>query len=310
MELIIQVAKYLKYMLEASRRNQVFDVEVFSTSGSKENIEALNDGRCDVAVIQHDATSWYRSDSANNPVDLRIVSKAYYEHAHLVCHRSLEVHSFADLEQLSKAGKATVFVGSFLSGGAMTIENLRALYPKDYANIIATPVEPILDSSQNIKFDATQASILAAINNKACAFFVTRAPYPFLNNNSISGINQLNIANIDDWKFNDLTDHDGNKIYDFIEFDKIPNTGSEELYKDLRKLSRFHTANTTLQLSADVVVNSAWEGDMIASLQLAGRSGSAQRWRNTIDKIGVKQGDFSQLGFQLKSITVLELPAE
>lgn len=305
----IKVGKYLKHMLEASNGNRTFDVAIYSTSGSKENIEAINANKCDVAVIQHDATIWFRSNSADNPIDLRIASRAYDEHAHLICHRDLGVKSFADLEGLSKKGQGTVFVGSLQSGGAMTLENLKAFYPDSYGQIDATPVEPTLDSNGTVKFDATQNSIRAALDNKACAFFVTRAPYKYLADLPSEAAGKLNIADIDDWKFNDLKDK-GERVYDFVRFDEISPADGNKLYESLRDLPWSKNASTTLKLSADLVVNSEWEKDMIARLKDSQRPGAAQRWQNTLEKIGTKQGNFSQLESQLKDIPVTTLPEQ
>ncbi len=305
----IKVGKYLKHMLEASGGNKTFDVEIYSTSGSKENIEAINDNKCDVAVIQHDATAWFRANSADNPIDLRIASRAYDEHAHLLCHRDLDVRSFADLEGLSQKGQGTVYVGSLQSGGAMTLENLKAFYPSAYGKIDATPVEPTLDSVGNIKFDTTQNSIRAALDNKACAFFVTRAPYKYLADLPSEVAAKLNLADIDDWKFNDLKDG-GERIYDFVHYDQISPADGAKIYESLRNISWSRTTETTLKLSADLVVNSEWEKDMIARLKEGQRPGAAQRWQSTLEKIGTKQGNFSQLDSQFKDIPVTVLPEQ
>ncbi|MBK8204542.1 MAG: hypothetical protein IPK68_20305 [Bdellovibrionales bacterium] len=303
----IKVAKYLKYMLEASGGNKTFDVAIYSTSGSKENIEAINDNRCDVAVIQHDATAWFRSNSADNPIDLRIASTAYNEHAHLICHRDLGVKSFSDLEGLSENGQGTVFIGSLQSGGAMTLENLKAFYPSAYGKIDATPVESTLDPAGNVKFDATQNSIRAAVENKACAFFVTRAPYKYLVDLPSEVAEKLNLADINDWKFNDLKEG-GEKVYEFVPYHEISPVDGSKIYETLRKISWGRTTDTTLMVSADLVVNSEWEKNMIAALKESQRPGAAQRWQNNLEKIGSKQGDFSQLESPFRNINVTPLP--
>lgn len=224
-------------------------------------------------------------------------------------HRDLGVKSFADLEGLSQKGQGTVYVGSLQSGGAMTLENLKAFYPSAYGRIDATPVEPTLDSAGNIKFDATQNSIRAALDNKACAFFVTRAPYKYLTELPSEVAGKLNLADIDDWKFNDLKDG-GERVYDFVPYDQISPIDGDKIYESLRNISWSRTTKTTLKLSADLVVNSEWEKDMIARLKEGQRPGAAQRWQSTLEKIGTKQGNFSQLDSQLKDIPVTVLPEQ
>lgn len=102
----------------------------------------------------------------------------------------------------------------------------------------------------------------------------------------------------------------GERVYDFVPYDQISPVDGDKIYESLRNISWSRTTETTLKLSADLVVNSEWEKDMIARLKEGQRPGAAQRWQSTLEKIGTKQGNFSQLDSQLKDIPVTVLPEQ
>lgn len=303
----IKVAKYIKYMAGS----QKFDVTVYETPGSKENVKALVDGRCHLAVIQADATNWYQQVSQTLPVDLKVLANAYTEQAHLVCSRDLKVSSFADLESLSKQGKATIYAASENSGGYMTLENLKAFYPGSYASINLVPVDETRDNAGKITADAVTNSVNHAIAGKACAFFVARAPSSVLESLPADRAAKINLVSLEDRRFDSLRGINGEKVYKFIEFDKIGAIKESARYKDLRNLGGFISTSYTeytLDIAADVVVNKEWETNMLQSLDQRGLSGTAERWNNILSKVKLFTGNFGQIEGILKNVDSQPLP--
>ncbi|MGE0525523.1 MAG: TAXI family TRAP transporter solute-binding subunit [Bdellovibrionales bacterium] len=296
----IKAAKYIKQMLVGNSGKSDFEVKVYETEGSQDNINLMAEEKCQVAVIQNDTNEWYLRQAHATPLALRTVNKAYKEHFHMVCHRSLKVEDFDDLVKLSKTGQSLVYVGSANSGGAMTMDNLKNLR-KDYESINPFP------NDRTEKLDHTQNAIDLALLNKACAAFVTRAPYEHLKKLNETQYRELNLVNMNDGKFNNLEDKDGNELYEFVKYSDL----EENLYNKLRMRNPDATGLSSygerdiyaLAITANVVVNVDWETNMKGQLQTVGKTGTVMKWDRVLGNIAKFNGNFDQIASVLKAVT-------
>lgn len=303
----IKVAKYFKYMLTASGGDKYFDVNVFETFGSRDNIELMSQGTCDISILQADAEDWYRRRAHMDPLALRTVSQVYDEHAHLLCHRSLGIYEIGDLAKVAKSSsRGVVYTGSDYSGGAMTMENLLNIRKDEFSKVVSQ----LNDGDKNLKLDAMQNSIELAVKDRACAFFVARAPYKYLVDDEISLSRELVLVELNDRKYWEVKSQAGSPIYTSVDFASVD---SEEPYLGYRQKTPNNTFKgnrnlQTLALAATIVVNQEWESNMKDALINRGLTGTMQRWVRVLQLVQKFNGNFSQIESQLSRIESAPAP--
>lgn len=300
----IKFAQYLKLGLEPARGGGAFEVRAYETYGSMENLEALMDGRCDIAMVQSDAEMYFRTKTGITSLGLEVIAEPYLEAAHLVCHKDLNASTMADLEGKSQVA---VYAGAENSGGYLTFNNLKNQYPKDYANISVIPVDGVYKDNKMIKDPATHSLELAA-TSKGCAFFVARVPSGSLESlvaNESRLAADLRLVELTDRKFDNLKDSDGNKVYSFSSFVDL---GGKSVYGKVRKPGWGSGAETTIVVGAQMIVNQEWYLNMLGELESRNRFGDVNRLNQVLERIKAWDGNTQALANLIKGVATQVVP--
>lgn len=145
----------------ASQLKGTADVTVVNTAGSWENLQKIQSGECDGALVQSDALYlWGKEQGA---LDYFKIGDLYTEYTHLLCNRKSSVKEFMDLNEKTK-----VFTGGNGSGANVTLRGLiQADKDNGYASFTKVPLlnEPNQDVAL-IKVKAGVADCLFYVGSK------------------------------------------------------------------------------------------------------------------------------------------------
>ena len=97
------------------------NVTVVETNGSIDNLEKINSGVCDVALVQRDAYWVYLDKHPKAKLPVERVSSPYDEYVHMVCNTGNDVEEVDDLTSSN-----TLYVGIEGSGSEVTWNNFVA----------------------------------------------------------------------------------------------------------------------------------------------------------------------------------------
>lgn len=205
------------------------DVEVIVTAGSVENIELLQDGKADAALVQSDVLTKMPQKKTEQAV-------LYSEAIQLIANRKSGIKSVKDIN----AKKNTIYVGPRGSGTAVTWEGL-CEQDKAYQDI-------------PVKYASYKTALKeVATDPNALMLFVGGLNSPLLTaaEKYTEKTGGLRLAEVDDWDFNDKKDQHGNRIYTFIEIGK-------KTYPNLQKGMVFSRKIETLAVKAVFTVSTEW----------------------------------------------------
>ena len=176
------------------------DVVNINTKGSWENLEKINAGECDVAIVQSDALYLWTKEEGN--FGYFSVSDLYTEYAHLLCNRKSNVKEFYDLNQSTK-----VFSGGKGTGADVTIRGLKSADAEEGDNRYAKV--PLLNEESD---DVALVKVKSRVAD--CLFYVGSRGNKFLSVNGEKLADDLVLVPIVDKDFNDVTmkDVNGNEM--------------------------------------------------------------------------------------------------
>lgn len=207
-------------------------VNVLATRGSMENLEKIDKGECDGAIVQSDAFLAYEKQYPKSTLKLERSGVLYNELVHLICNRK------AGLSKITKlSGKNTVAIGRNGSGSAITWQGFVQADEKTYKPVQTVP----LDGERAL-------SKVADGSDVQCMLFTAGLNTPFIKETASGYAQQVTLVPTDDRDIKDVQDNKGNQVY---EYDKIP-SGMYALNNG------YFSGVDTISVKAILVVNSDW----------------------------------------------------
>jgi TRAP-type uncharacterized transport system substrate-binding protein len=179
-------------------------IALMQTAGSTENLQRIDDGTCDAALVQHDAYFLHFYAVTRDSKRRRVQRPKYLfdEYVHMVCNRNSGVRRMSDL--LEDPGRHRLLVGEPRSGSALTWEVFKLLD----AAYTAVPADT--------KGGDAALNILTNDESPACLFYVASLDTPFMRR--IDGMAEvLRLVKIDDPDVNDAR-IGGERVYQFDRF--------------------------------------------------------------------------------------------
>jgi len=209
------------------------------TNGAHDNLEKVANGECLLGFTQTDVRTQMSGLNPSLNSDVFVYGKLYREAFHLICNRA------ADISRVTEVPKKKLKIYGVLEGSG-TADTLRTLLSADtmYAGVQRIPdtgvdaLRQVLDPSNNACYatmDGLNSDVLIAANTMSVNATPDHKP-------------ALMLVNVDDRDMKKLTDADGNKLYEYLDFKKDGNT-----YKNL--LDGSTTVPTTY---AELIVNNHW----------------------------------------------------
>ncbi len=217
------------------------NVEILNTAGSMENLEYLEDDRCDGAYVQRNAFTAYAERNPTGSYNFERVASPALEYAHMVCNRASGVDDVGDL-----IGK-TLLIGELGSGTEVTWADFVGM-DNNYAEV----------ATRNI--GGVRALNDVAAGEADCLLYVAS-----LNTGLMQKANELGdtlvMVPVNDWDFNDRRygggklfkghiDQSGEPVYVFTD---LPSGQYGNIQDGL-----FSSAVETLSVPVDMVASLAW----------------------------------------------------
>lgn len=212
-------------------------IEPIVTAGSADNLEKMESGACDAAIVQRDAY-WNHVDS--NPastLDFERIMSPYSEVVHMVCNRDSGVDSLSDLNS-----SHTVLIGEKGSGSQVTWQNIVA-EDDDYTDVRTQNVGGALAKT---RVTSGQADCLLSVSGMHTQFMT--------NVNDLGRTTNLDLVEFDDNDILDVTDPAGKPVYETFE---LPADTYSNLQKD-NWTGRVSVDTDTIIVPADIIVNNSW----------------------------------------------------
>jgi hypothetical protein len=213
--------------IQAQAKNQV-NIVLVTSKGSLENIDRLNSGECDVALIQSDTTI-----AANNAGGIEVGEPLYKEYWHLICNTDANVDRVTKLNQ-----KTPILLGDNGSGVETTWTAFVKADPDRYGKV---PHEP--------KGGQRAAGLVKKGDEAACMAVVTG-----LNSEGIQTVNNIaktsdnmRLIPSDDGDILKLKDSKGRLVY-------TRETIPSKTYDGLQK-GWFSSAVNTIGVQAVIAAN-------------------------------------------------------
>ena len=205
------------------------DVQVIETTGSVENIELLKSGQADAALVQSDVLTKLPQEQTEQVA-------LYLEAVQLIANRKAGIISVKDID----SKKHRIYVGPKGSGTAVTWDGL-CEQDESYRNI---PIEYA---------DYKTALAHVAADPNALMLFVGGLNSPLIRgaDHYSAQTGSLGLASVDDWDFDDKKDHNGNRIYTFVEIEK-------GTYPSLQRGLLFSRKINTLAVKAVLTLKTDW----------------------------------------------------
>lgn len=185
-------------------------IEVVNTKGTWDNVrrtavlELDDPEHCDAMIGQPDGKSLLERQTPAAAGKLRKINKYHREYLHVLCGTESGVDSLDDLEDDPKA--YNLVVGEDGSGGWLLWQNL-TYEDEDYGEVPTRSESGALALSGLASGELTCMLVPAGIRNKT----TMQADRDYAG--------QIKLVEAQDYDFNDATDADGEKLYDF---DSIP----------------------------------------------------------------------------------------
>lgn len=101
----------ISYM-ETAKAYRRYD-KPYVTSGSIENLERLENGQCQISMVQKDALVYYRAVKENSRLTIEQIATYYSEYAHLACGRHIKATSIEDLPSSTRVAIGNPGSGSY-----------------------------------------------------------------------------------------------------------------------------------------------------------------------------------------------------
>lgn len=222
------------------------NVDIITTEGSLDTIDAIADGKCDGGFVQSNSYWNYveTKQSANLPFT-RMFSP-FKETVHLVCNARSGIKNVDDLD----SDNHVYFPQK--SGAASTWADFVA-DDSDYRDVQTSLTNPAL------KVGSTEEAFLKAGQDKnGCAMYVVAAGATSIMRNTDNGAKASNLVlvNVKEDGVTDTTDPSGAHVYSTTELNKktYPNL--------LRKAGWFGLFSgnvNTLKVNADFIISDAWK---------------------------------------------------
>ena len=217
-------------------------LELVHTKGSMQNLQYVQEGRCDGAYVQRNAFVTYAERNPGGTYNFERISTPAVEFAHLICNRNSGVDAVGDLE-----GKL-LLIDEIGSGTEVTWHDFVSM-DSNYER-----VETDLKGGMN--------ALNAVANGRAdCMLFVASLNTTLLQRANTMG-DQLVLVPVNDWDFNDkkyghgklfdgFSDPSGERVYVFLE---IP----DDQYDNIQDGLIFSEVET-LTVPVDMVASLDWQ---------------------------------------------------
>jgi len=215
-------------------REPGLEVQVVETRGSLDNLNRVEKGDCDAAIVQLDALMVYSMERVSKRLKVAVPLHLYDEWLHLVCRRESGIEDAGDL--LRDAERYTILTGEPDSGSETTWRALTGL-DRDYRKL----------STRAIGGQEALDALLAG-GSADCMVVVIGANAPFMLRVDEQG-ETLRLVSVDlmDFRDSELVD---NRVYHSV---RIPTAAYKQLQAGLDN-SRIETVS----VGATLVIAKAW----------------------------------------------------
>lgn len=218
----------------AQQARGTLDVDVLETRGSMENLERIEKGECDGAIVQSDAFTAYQRQYPKSILKLERSAALYNELVHLLCNRARGITKITKL-----TGKDVVAVGKNGAGSAVTWDGFVTADAKTYKPVQTAPI------------DGERALAKVADGTDVqCMLFTAGLNTPFIKDVATAYKGKIVLVPTDDSDIKDVKDAKGGRLYEYVE---IPSG----MYKGIQD-GTFSSAVPTIAVTALLVVNSDW----------------------------------------------------
>lgn len=211
------------------------NVKVVETKGSIENLQKINSGECDAALVQRDAYWVYIDQNPKAQLPVERISSPYKEYVHMVCNTGNSVEEVEDL-----TASNVLYVGLEGSGSEVTWNNFVA-ENSDYSKVKVVRADNV-ETRQKVK-----------ANKNACALYVGALGSDRMKMFNTVGDN-LRLADVDDTSFEAARDPSNSQIYTELE---IPRGYYGTIQRGEGDSGWFNYTET-MTVPVDVVVSNAW----------------------------------------------------
>ena len=219
-------------------------VEIVNTNGSMQNLEYMQNGKCDGAYVQRNAFGVYAEQNPTGGYNFERVATPAVEFAHMICNRNSDVDDVGDLP-----GK-TLLVDVVGSGTELTWSEF--VYMDDTYGAVHT---------ENV--GGTSALTRVANGESDCMLFVASLNTQLLQRASTLG-DKVVLVPVNDWDFNDMKyghgklfqghqDPSGADVYVFLDIpdDQYPSIQDGLIFSEVE----------TLTVPVDMVASLAWRDE-------------------------------------------------
>lgn len=218
----------------ASQAKGAVNVVPVATRGSMENLEKVEKGECQAAIVQSDAFLAYSKQYPKSTLNLERSATLYNELVHLLCNRAAGISKITKL-----TSKNTVAVGKNGSGSAVTWDGFISVDPKTYKGVQTVP----LDGERALAKVADGTDV-------QCLLFTAGLNTPFVKETATGYKDKIVLVPTDDSDIKDAKDVKGNKLYEY-------NTIPGGMYPGLQD-GTFSSSVATISVKALIVVDSNW----------------------------------------------------
>lgn len=211
----------------------ILNINLIPSTGSLKNLEGIENGTCDVAIVQSDALNIYSNISG-----FELGPVLYKEYWHLICNEAANINRITDLTAKNK-----ILIGPNGSGTAVTWESFVKADPARYEVVQHEPIGGL-----------RAAAIVQEGSNAQCMALVTG-----LNSNAIKEINEnakqkgnLRLVPSNDRDILKTKDGRGRKVYSDVEIPSGTYSGG------LQPRSLFGSSVNTVAVNAVIVASSKY----------------------------------------------------
>jgi TRAP-type uncharacterized transport system substrate-binding protein len=211
--------------------------KLINTAGSMENLEKLDKGDCDAAIVQADAFNLYLKQNSHSSLNLERGRVLYPEYVHFICNTAAGLSKITGLKK-----DQTVLIGPAGSGSAVTWESFKLADPARYGPI---PTQPIggTRAAGKVQDGSDAACMFMVIGLKA-------AGINDINDLARNSGDRLRLVNAQDSDMPGVKDPKGRTMYHEA---SIPGGTYPDLQHGL-----FSTAVPTITVESIFVANSNW----------------------------------------------------
>lgn len=217
------------------------NIEIVNTAGSMQNLEYLQNNRCDGAYVQRNAFTVYAGRNPSGSFYFERLATPALEYAHMVCNRDAGVDDVGDLP-----GK-TLLVGETGSGTEVTWAEFVAM-DSNYAEV------------QTLTVGGVKALQQVSTGQADCMLYVASLNTELMQTANSMG-ETLKLVPVNDWDFNDKKygggklfkghmDQSGERVY---EFQDLPSNQYDQIQDGI-----FFSEVETLTVPVDMVASLEW----------------------------------------------------